>query len=85
MSRADTFRGKFSLNTYNNLRTFGDIGDCQTTIEDFMHLVESNDSDLLTSKGFRLMDNFCAMVRCDDVWPAAEMVVPQFRMTMDEK
>lgn len=50
-----------------------------------MTLVEKNDQYLLTGKGRQLMDDFCAMVRCDNVWPFAEMVVPQFRMSMAEK
>lgn len=83
--QAESFHGKFTLDVYNNLRTTLDVGPCQTAIEDFMTLVEKDDVYLLTNKGRKLMDDFCAMVRRDDVWPYAEMVVPQFRMTMDEK
>ncbi|KAI4273780.1 MAG: hypothetical protein LQ337_004412 [Flavoplaca oasis] len=82
--QAESFHGKFTLDVYNNLRTTLDVGPCQTAIEDFMTLVEKDDVYLLTNKGRKLMDDFCAMVRRDDVWPYAEMVVPQFRMTMDE-
>ena len=51
----------------------------------FMVLVERNDEALLCTEGFQLMMEFCSMVQHEDVWPLAEMVIFQLRMTKEEK
>ena len=56
-----------------------DASRCQTTIRDFMSLVERN--SLRSDKGKDLMTQFCGFVYNRKVWGLAQMVVPQFRMS----
>lgn len=74
---------KLSLGYYNELRDPIDAATCQHEIESFMDVVESN--GLQGPQGARIMKRFCTFVEHPKVWHLAKMVVPQFRLSKEEK
>ena len=83
MDHAAKFRERFSLKKFNNLNDPLDAGRYQHTVFEFMEHVRLN--AFRGSKGEELMRDFCTYVNHEKVWHLAEMVVPEFRVTLTEQ
>ncbi|KAL8730677.1 MAG: hypothetical protein Q9166_003869 [cf. Caloplaca sp. 2 TL-2023] len=81
MEHANVFHGQLQLQGYN----FDDpieAARCQTNVYEFMQHVYKN--SFKGPEGKTLVDKFCNLVRHKEVCHLAEMVVPEFRMSISE-
>lgn len=85
MDRAKDLHEMFALDEYNSFANPLDAARCQKTIRDFMDLVETKGHIFSTSEGEGILTDFLKMLDNDKVWPLAEMMVPQFRLSLEEK
>lgn len=82
MDHAETIHERLSVSAYD-LQDLFESTRCQKAIEDFMLQVSKN--AFWNTKGKQLMTEFCEMVDNDVVWHLAEMAVPQFEQSLQEK
>lgn len=84
MDRIEPILQEFArLSIATNVRTPNETIHCQSVIEEFMVLVEANETK--GRRGEKAMDEFCKFIGHAHIWHLAEMVVPQIRHSRSEK
>lgn len=83
MEHVAAFRKRFALKEFNNLNNPLHAAIYQDTVIEFMQFVRDNEFKGTT--GQALMRDFLAYVNNEKVWHLAEMVVPEFRETLEEQ
>ena len=83
MNRMESYRHKFKLISHNDLQEPLDAARFQNVVFKFMEDVRSNVWS--TEEGEVLMNDFCDYVKYEEVWHLAQMIVPEFRLALEEQ